>query len=159
VRGIAGGWSVSGIVSARSGNALTITQPSGIPNSRPDVVPGVDLVVDNWKDTCDATGCSYLNPAAFARVPVVAATNSTTRAGNYQVGAARSPAEWDLHTTVAKNFDLGRGSRLQIRLDLFSVLNKMNWGSPVTAINASDFGRITSAGGNRSIQIGSRLSF
>jgi hypothetical protein len=39
------------------------------------------------------------------------------------------------------------------------VLNKMNWGSPVTAINASDFGRITSAGGNRSIQIGSRLSF
>jgi hypothetical protein len=64
-----------------------------------------------------------------------------------------------LHTTVAKNFDLGRGSRLQIRLDLFSVLNKMNWGSPVTAINASDFGRITSAGGNRSIQIGSRLSF
>jgi hypothetical protein len=159
VRGIAGGWQVSGIVSARSGNALTITQPSGIPNSRPDVVPGTDLVIANWQDTCDATGCNYLNPAAFARVPVVAATNATTRAGNYQVGDARSPAEWDLHSTIAKNFSIGASRRLQIRADFFSILNKKNWGSPVTAINASDFGRITSASGNRSMQVGARFSF
>jgi Carboxypeptidase regulatory-like domain/TonB-dependent Receptor Plug Domain/TonB dependent receptor-like, beta-barrel len=159
VRAIAGGWQVSGIVSARSGNALTITQPSGLPNSRPDVVPGTDLVIANWQDTCDATGCNYLNPAAFVRVPVVAATNATTRAGNYQVGDARSPAEWDLHSTIAKNFNIGANRRLQIRADFFSILNKKNWGSPVTAINASDFGRITSASGNRSMQVGARFSF
>jgi outer membrane receptor protein involved in Fe transport len=157
--GVAGGWQVSGIVSARSGNALTITQPSGIPNSRPDVVPGIDLVVANWKDTCDATGCNYLNPSAYVRVPVVAATNATTRPGDYKVGAARSPAEWDLHTAVAKNFELTQETRLQVRIDMFSVLNKRNWGSPVVAINASDFGRITSAGGNRTIQVGARLTF
>jgi hypothetical protein len=159
VKGFAGGWQVSGILSARSGNALTITQPSGIPNSRPDVVPGEDLVIPNWKDTCDATGCNYLNPAAFVRVPVVSATNATTRPGDYKVGAARSPAEWDLHTTFAKNFEITGGRRLQIRADFFSVLNKVNWGNPVTAINASDFGRITSASGNRTMQIGARLSF
>jgi hypothetical protein len=49
--GLAGGWQISGIVQARSGGALVVTQPSGIPNSRPDVVSGVDLVVANWKDT------------------------------------------------------------------------------------------------------------
>jgi hypothetical protein len=159
LRGVAGGWQVSGIVSARSGNALTITQPSGIPNSRPDVVPGEDLVIANWKDTCDPTGCNYLNPAAFLRVPVVAATNATTRPGNYKVGDARSPAEWDLHTTIAKNFNIAASRRLQIRTDFFSILNKRNWGNPVTAINATDFGRITSATGNRTMQVGARLSF
>ena len=130
LKGVAGGWQVSGIVSARSGNALTITQPSGLPNSRPDVVPGVDLVIANWKDTCDPTGCNYLNPAAFVRVPVVAATNATIRPGNYEIGDARSPAEWDLHTTFAKNFELGASRRLQIRADFFSILNKGELGQP-----------------------------
>jgi len=48
---------------------------------------------------------------------------------------------------------------LQVRADFFSVFNKKNWGSPSSAINASDFGRITSASGSRSMQIGARLSF
>jgi hypothetical protein len=160
VKGVAGGWQVSGIITARSGNPLTITQPSGIVNSRPDVVPGVPLVLSNWKDTCNATGCNYLNPAAFALVPVIAATNATSRPGTYIFGDARSPAEWDLNTTLAKNFEIGRGRRLQVRADFFSVLNKRNWGSPAAlAITASDFGRLTSAAGNRTVQIASRLSF
>jgi hypothetical protein len=159
VKGTLGGWQVSGIITARSGNPLTITQPSGIVNSRPDVVPGVPLVLSNWKDTCNATGCNYLNPAAFALVPVIAATNATARPGTYIFGDARSLAEWDLNTTIAKNFEIGRGRRLQVRADFFSVLNKRNWGNPVTAITASDFGRLTSAAGNRTVQIASRLSF
>jgi hypothetical protein len=158
VRGVAGGWQVSGVVTARSGNALTITQPSGIVNSRPDVVPGVDLVLPDWKDTCNATGCNYLNPAAFALVPVVAATNATTRPGTYRVGDARGPAEWDINATFAKNIGMGVGRRLQVRADFFSLRNRMNWGSPVSASKASDFGRITAAGGNRSRQRGARLA-
>ena len=62
----------------------------GIVNSRPDLVPGVPVVLDNWEDTCDATGCSYLNPAAFVQVPVVPATGATTRPGTYMFGDARS---------------------------------------------------------------------
>lgn len=159
LKGVAGGWQVSGIVTARSGNPLTITQPSGIVNSRPDIVPGVPLVIADWKDTCNATGCNYLNPAAFVSVPVISTTNATARPGTYLVGDARSPGEWDLHATIAKNFAVGGGRRLQVRADLFSALNKRNWGSPVSPINASEFGRITSAGGNRSMQIGARLTF
>jgi hypothetical protein len=159
IRGAAGGWQLSGVITARSGNPLTVTQPSGIVNSRPDVVPGVDLVIPNWKDTCDATGCNYLNPAAFALVPVVSATNATIRPGTYKVGDARSPAEWDVNMTLAKNIAVGAGRRLQVRADFFSLLNKRNWGNPVTSITASDFGRLTSALGNRTMQLGGRLSF
>ena len=37
LNGVFGGWQISGILSAASGSALTITQPSGITASRPDV--------------------------------------------------------------------------------------------------------------------------
>jgi hypothetical protein len=74
-------------------------------------------------------------------------------------GDARSPAEWDLHNTIAKNFEIGGGRRLQVRADFFSILNKRNWGNPQTAITASDFGRIIAAAGNRTMQVGGRLSF
>ena len=64
--GVLGGWQVSGIVQKRSGNALVVTQPSGISRSRPDVVPGQDLIVSDWKDTCGPAGCNSLNTAGFA---------------------------------------------------------------------------------------------
>jgi len=54
---------------------------------------------------------------------------------------------------------LGAARRLQVRADFFSIFNKMNWGNPSSSISASDFGRITSATGNRSMQLGARLSF
>ena len=62
---VLGGWQISGIVQTRSGNALLVTQPSGINRSRPDVVDGVDLIVADWQDTCTAAGCNYLNTAGF----------------------------------------------------------------------------------------------
>ena len=159
VKGALGGWQISGIFSARTGEILTITQPSGIPGSRPDLVPGTDTIVPDWKDTCDANGCNYLNPAAFALVPVGSATNATLRPGTYIPGDARGPARWNVNATIAKNFAIGAGRRLQVRADMFGVLNKKDWGNPSSAINASDFGRITSAGGSRAVQIGARLTF
>ena len=159
VKGVLGGWQISGILTARTGQVLSITQPSGIPSSRPDMISGVDMVIPNWEDTCDSTGCNYLNPAAFALVPVSSATNATLRPGTYMVGDARGPALWNLHATMAKNFALGSGRRLQVRIDAFNALNKKNWNDPSTAVNASDFGRIRGASGSRAIQVGARLTF
>ena len=159
LRRIAGGWQISSIFSARTGEVLTVSQPSGIPGSRPDLVLGVNPVVSDWKDTCGPSGCNYLNVDAFALVPVSPATNATLRPGTYIVGDARGPAMWDLHATVAKNFPVGAGRRVQVRLDAFNVLNKKNWANPSSAVNASDFGRIRSALGSRAVQIGGRFTF
>lgn len=92
---------------------------------------------------------------------MISRTNATSRPGTSQVGQVRSPAEWDLNTTIAKNFDIGGGRKLQVRADLFSALNKINWGTPVTATHSSEFGRLTSAsvGGSRALQVGARLTF
>jgi hypothetical protein len=157
--GILGGWQISGIVQARSGNALIITQPSGISRSRPDVVAGADLIVDDWKDTCTATGCNYLDTAAFVRVPVSTVTNATLRPGTYQLDMARGPGTLLTNLTIAKSFGIGSVSRLQLRADIFGLLNRANYNSPQQAINNANFGRITGASGSRTFQLGARMTF
>jgi hypothetical protein len=159
LNGILGGWQLSGIFTALSGGALTVTQPSGATNSRPDIVPGVDPVLANWQNTCTATGCTYLNTAAFALVPVSPVTNATLRPGTYQVGQVRGPASFVLNSTIAKNFPLGTQKRLQVRADIFNALNQKNYSNPTSATNSVDFGRITSAAAARTMQVGARLSF
>jgi hypothetical protein len=160
-----GGWQLSGIVQMRSGSALRVQQPSGIDRSRPDVVPGVDLVFPDWQDKCDARGCSYLNPAGFARVPVSPITNATLRPGNYMLDMARGPGAVFTNMTVAKSFAIGVGRRVQVRADVFNVLNHKNYQAPELRINNANFGRITSATpagattGARTFQFGGRLTF
>ena len=56
---VLGGWQLSGTLQARSGSALRVTQASGIDRSRPDVVEGADLILDDWQATCTSTGCNY----------------------------------------------------------------------------------------------------
>jgi hypothetical protein len=163
VNGVLGGWQISGVVQMRSGNALLITQPSGISRSRPDVVPGEDLILDDWKDTCSASGCNYLNTAGFARVPVSLTTNATLRPGTYNHEMARGPGRIDNNLTLAKSFGIGSGTRLQIRADIFNFLNVKNYDNPQTAINNPNFGRITGATSDgkraRVFQFGGRLTF
>jgi hypothetical protein len=160
---VLGGWQISGIVQTRTGNALLVTQPSGINRSRPDVVEGVDLIVADWQDTCTAAGCNYLDRAGFALVPVSAATNATLRPGTYNHEMARGPSSLNAHTTFAKSFDLGGGRRVQFRFEAFNVLNRKNYNNPQQAINNVNFGRITgaSADGKRArvFQLGVRFTF
>jgi hypothetical protein len=155
---IAGNWQVTGILNARTGSPLIVSQPSGIPNSRPDAVSGVDPVLSDWKGTCnDPTGCNYLNPDAFARVPVFPTTTATVRPGTS--GWFWGPGRWGLDMTFAKNFALPESRNLQVKVEFFNVLNKMQWSNPNTNMNSADFGRIIDAGGNRTGQFGLRLTF
>jgi len=157
--GVLGGWQISGIVQARSGGALVVTQPSGIGNSRPDVDPGVDLVVADWQDTCVASGCNYLNTAGFVRVPRYALTNATLRPGTFMPEMVRGPGDFNMHTTFAKSFALGPATRLQVRAEAFNVLNWKNYNNPQTNMDNADFGRITGAGRARVFQFGARFTF
>jgi hypothetical protein len=159
VNDILGGWQVSGIVQIRSGSALRVQQPSGIDRSRPDVVPGVELVFSDWRDKCDARGCTYLNPAGFARVPVSPRTNATLRPGTYMLDMARGPSSTNVHMTLAKNFPVARGMRMQVRAEAFNVLNMKNYNDPELRITNSEFGRISGAGGSRRFQFSTRFTF
>jgi carboxypeptidase family protein/TonB-dependent receptor-like protein len=159
LNGILGGWQLSGVAQYRSGLALRVQQPSGIDRSRPDIVPGVNPVYDDWRDRCDSRGCIYLNPAAFTRVPVSSVTNATLRPGTYQLDMARGPSELRVHMTVAKSFPFVTGRSLQVRAECFNIPNRPNYNNPELRINNADFTRITGASGSRVLQLGARLTF
>jgi hypothetical protein len=72
---------------------------------------------------------------------------------------ARGPSSLSFHTTIAKSFGVGVGRRLQVRADIFNLLNRKNFNNPQQAITNVDFGRITGAGGARTLQFGGRLTF
>ena len=44
-------------------------------------------------------------------------------------------------------------------LDAVNVLNRPTWDNPTTDINSASFGRITGAGGTRTITINARIDF
>jgi hypothetical protein len=153
LRHAVGGWEVSGIVSSRSGERLLITQPSGIPNSRPDFVGG-NAVLPDWRGTR-----LYLNRDAFALVPTSPLTRATLRPGTVKPDQVRGPATWVVDGTLAKSFVLRQQMKLQLRADMFNLLNRVNYSGPDTNILSAFFGQIRSAGSARTTQIGARFSF
>jgi hypothetical protein len=61
--------------------------------------------------------------------------------------------------SMMKNVPLGRSVRLQIRAEIFNAFNTVNYGNPGSTFGAASFGRISSAGSMRQVQLGARLSF
>jgi hypothetical protein len=134
-----GGWSVSEIVTIRSGLPGTTTagwgpgsslQNSGFSFERPDVVPGVDPVTESggWNN--------YLNPAAFR--PAALGTF-----GNAGIGIWEGPGYWNVDMSLDKQFQFGGSQYLAFRLEAFNLFNHPNKGMPVRDItNTAQFGQI-----------------
>ena len=58
-----------------------------------------------------------------------------------------------------KNVHIGRGARFQFRAEFFNIFNNVNYGNPGSTFGAASFGRITSAGSMRQVQLGGKLLF
>ena len=153
LRPVLGGWQVSAIFTAQTGSAFTITQSSALPASRPDYLGGA-AVLSNYRTTL-----RYLNPADFARVPIIAASGATSRPGNIGNGAIRGPGLWNIDFSLAKNFKLTERAQLQIRTDMFDALNHTNYTGLITEITNPRFGLLTNTLGARTIQLNARLSW
>jgi hypothetical protein len=152
-RPVLGGWQLATIFSAQTGSAYTVTQSSSLPASRADYIGG-PAVLPNYRATLQ-----YLNPADFARVPLITASGATSRPGNIGNGALRGPGQWNMDFSLAKNFRLTERAQLQIRTDMFNVLNHTNLSGLVTEITNARFGQLTSTGGARTVQLNGRLSW
>jgi hypothetical protein len=150
---VLGGWQISGIVQARSGVPLRVTQPSGISQSRPDLI-GDDPVFDDYRRTL-----LYLDRAQFQLVPTSPISGATLRPGTANPGDVRGPGMWVVNASLVKGFRLRDQMRLDVRLDAFNALNRVNYNNPNTNISSPDFGRLLSAQQPRTAQIGARLSF
>jgi hypothetical protein len=150
VKGVLGGWQMSGILTAETGTPFSVLMACADVNAqgnncRPDLVgnaAGPDTI-NEW-----------FNTAAFAIPPIPAY-------GNAGRNILRSPATNNIDFGLSRSFPLGESEtrRIQVRSEFFNALNHTNFGVPVNSIDSPAFGTITSASPGREIQLGARLEF
>jgi hypothetical protein len=131
----AGGWQVSSILQTRGGLGQNVEVTSGFFGNfmRPDRVPGQSLKVNgtNWPSR------SY-NIYAFALEPGFDGVDGDpSTLGNIPRNFLRGPAffQWDM--SGMKNFALTEKLKMQIRADIFNILNHPNFSNIDTGICSS----------------------
>ena len=71
----------------------------------------------------------------------------------------RGPKFVNTDLSLMKNVIVGGGATFQIRVEMFNIFNTVNWGNPNASFDNTAFGRITSAGAMRQVQIGGKVLF
>lgn len=160
-RGIAdallGGWNLSVILSYQSGIPLRVTQNNQLAlfnsSQRPNRVPGVDAGTDVSYSDFDPAVDRLLNQAAFA--PAGGSFgDAPPRLDDVREFGIRSE---DL--SLRKTLRFGDQLRSELNVQVFNLFDRPYWGTANVNHSASDFGRITTAGPGRFVQLGLKLYF
>ena len=147
-----GGWQVNGSGYWQSGLPFDVTNQNAAVNNgggdRPNLVgdpnlPKSERTIDRW-----------FNTAAFQR-------QAAFTPGNAPRNFMRGPSQRRLDVSFFKNVQLGGARRLQLRWEIYNVLNVANFMAPNSALGNPQFGRITSTGNSiaRQMQFGARFTF
>jgi hypothetical protein len=162
---LAGGWELSGIASARTGQPIIVTvsrRASDLPDQnatstqRPDLVPGVSLTPPGGK-----TPTQWINPAAFA-VP------APGKWGNAGRDLLRGPGQFQIDMALTKRNRIRESLNFEIRAEVFNLFNRPQYAAPQSNLSSTaNFGRITSvmntgatgSGTPRQFQLAMRLNF
>jgi hypothetical protein len=147
---VVGGWQVNGIYTWQRGFPITITAADLGGLNDTFGTNRADLVGDPKVD--ERTVNRWFNTAAFAQ-PAAGAL------GNLPRNSERGPGVNNLDLALFKNFALGRGMRLQFRLESFNALNHTQFNNVSTNIAAANFGVVTTARAARINQLGMKLLF
>jgi hypothetical protein len=153
LRAIASNWSLAGIGRFFSGRPLNVTMTSdpartGIAGQRPN------LISDNPYG--DKSYTNYLNRAAFAE-PALGTL------GNLQRNSIVGPGNKAVDLSLVRRFRFGT-QVIEARAEAFNAFNWFNPGpigqtAPVTNLNSTQFGQITSADDPRIMQFALKYSF
>jgi hypothetical protein len=172
-RTILNGWSVSGIVTMRSGNPLTVFVQNNRSRSlwTPSLGPGIGPDRPGYAPGFDSSSAvaghpeQWFNPDAFALQP--AGTFGNTGRGDF-----RGPDLRTVDLALSRQVPIarwGNGARLEFRLEMFNIFNRANFGPPslIAFAGSADneaplptFGRITTTvTSGRQMQLGVRAVF
>lgn len=152
---VLGGWSLSSIGLWHTGHPLTvlmdltgsISNPSspfnGFPytyllpdgndqtNQRPDIVPGVPVMLPHPHPAGPNGGGSPLVNAAAFQAPPVDASGNFTRFGNETNGAIRAPNIWQIDLALAKTTKLTERLSMEFGVQTFNIFNHVQLADPL----------------------------
>lgn len=156
VDGILGGWQINGIATFSKGLPLQINNGGnntniGSPGQRPNN-NGKSAAKDGpIADRLNA----YFDPTVFSAAPSFTFGNL----GRF-LPDVRGPGIHNLDFSLFKNFKIKERATLQARGEAFNFTNSPTWAAPGTTVTAPGaFGVITSANGQRQVQIALKLMF
>jgi hypothetical protein len=157
VRYVVAGWQVGGVTTIQSGSPVNVTFGTDRANigitgqQRPDLVGAVPSLNCQPSPTSrELINC--FDAGAFA-LP------AQYTFGNASRNLLRGPRFMSTDLSMMKNVPLGATVRFQIRAEIFNAFNTVNYGNPGASFGAASFGRISSAGSMRQVQLGGRLVY
>ncbi len=158
-KNILGGWEVSAIYTAETGEPFSINPGNGRNRSGfdegqdlADRVPGSSLGVRQGGKTHWLN--NYFNQAAFA-------PNQYGTAGNAGKYIIDRPPVYNMDSAFIKNFNSLERVKTQFRWEMFNALNTPSYGAPSHSISNGNFGQISSIGpiAPRVIQAALKVTF
>jgi hypothetical protein len=158
---VLGGWQMTDIFQARSGDPLTMAYS---PDTDTQVSPlitisGRNAYHPNQTGTAVATNKSYAN---YLNVNNFSTPEPYAPFGNSPRNAVRGYDFWQLDTGLTKDFTVTGRAHLQFRAEAFNITNKTNFGEPNTLYNGASsttFGVITSTLPARELQLAAKIVF
>jgi hypothetical protein len=153
LRAMLGDWQLSPIVRWQSGNRSTVT--TGLDNALTGL--GGQRAVQILDDPYGAGGpTAYLNRAAF--------TSPST--GTYSTLAPFTivnPTNLQNDFALTRTFRIAGAQSVQLRWEVFNLVNHVNFAAPITALNSASFGQIqstsTAIGDPRIMQFALKFTF
>ena len=153
---IVGGWRLAAVQNYTSGLPIGVTTgaaPLPIFNgvNRPNVT-GLSWRGPIAGKTFDPNVDRFLNKAAF--VAPVGTLGNAPRTNS----AVRLPWNLSENVSLAKTITVSDKVRMDVRMEVFNVFNRVVWGAPNTDFNSANFGLINSLGNSpRQMQFGLKL--
>jgi len=153
---VVGGWAFNGIFSAQTGLPFAISNGGnnvgiGNPGQRPN---------NNGKSAkktgpIDQRLNSYFDQSVFSVVGNWAFGNTSRFSPDL-----RAPGTVNMDFSLFKHFKLREKLDTQVRAEAFNFFNHPTWATPGLAVNSpGTFGVITSANGNRTVQVAMKIFF
>jgi hypothetical protein len=150
LRSIGGGWRANGIVTLQSGSPLTPILGTDRANIGAGPAQRPNLSCD--PNTGPGTAAEWFNTACFS-LPTLYMFGNSGR--NTVIG----PGYADVDVGLERVIQLTDRARLQLRWEIFNVLNRTNLDTPNRIYGTSNFGRIFSAEPARQMQFGVKILF
>lgn len=164
---LVGGWKIAGFYEIQSGQPFGIrtgvdTVGQGSTNgSRPDfnasgTFSNDPISGDLRTFTSPLVGGAFITPLTNAGVPIA---NSDPNGGNLGRNTFRGPYFKNWNIGFQKEIVFTERVRLELRNDLVNAFNQRNFGNPVAAMNAPNFGQNTTNPGNRTMLLSAKVRF